>query len=284
MNVQRQLLGSHVSTRWDETDEPQNSYTPHCHEQYEIYCFLSGLADLRIEGLSCPLEPGSVLLIGSSRFHSVQALAALGQPYREAVVHFTPQALYPEEEYLLGLFRRPEILYPQAWQNGVEQAFTALEAAAQLPQSVRDMALHTRLMGLLVDLYAMSGHAAPVRADRGRVHEVLAYLNANLTAPITLEELAERFYFSRNGLARAFKRATGTTVADYLLYKRMALARVLLRAGHPAGVVARECGFTEYSTFYRSYCRVYGQNPAAPVPEQKGEQPPPTLAPDPLAL
>lgn len=284
MNVQRQLLGSRISTRWDETDEPQNAYTPHCHEQYEIYCFLSGLADLRLEGLACPLEPGCVLLIDSSRFHSVQALAALGQPYREAVVHFTAQALYPEEEFLLGLFRRPEVLYPNAWPGGVERAFAALEAAAQLPPAVRDMALHTRLMGLLMDLYAMSDRAVAVQPDRGRIHEVLAWLNANLTAPVTLEELAERFFFSRNGLSRAFRHATGTTVADYLLYKRMALARVLLRAGHPAGVVARECGYNEYSTFFRCYRRVYGQNPTDPVPEQAGEPAPSALAPAPEAL
>lgn len=283
MDMERRLTGRHLSARWAENDEPQTVYTPHCHSRYEIYCFLSGLADLRIEGLSCPLEPGSVVLIGSSRFHSVQALAALGQPYRRAVLHFSAQALHPEEEYLLGLFRRPEILYPGAWSNGLERSFAALESAAALNETVRDIAIHTRLMGILVDLYAMSEHAIAVHADQGRVHEVLAYLNANLTAPVTLEELADRFYFSRNGLARAFKRATGTTVADYLLYKRMALARMLLRAGHPAGVVAGECGYSEYSTFYRNYCRVYGQNPAAPMDAATAELPAPDLAPDPMA-
>ena len=65
----------------------------------------------------------------------------------------------------------------------------------------------------------------------------------------------------------------------------MALARILLQAGHPAGVAARECGYSEYSTFYRSYCRVFGQNPAAPLPpDDGGPGPTSALAPDPLAL
>lgn len=284
MDAERKLKGKHLSVTWKESDEPQSTYTPHCHSRYEVYCFLSGLADFRVEGLSCPLQTGSVVLVDSSRFHSVQAMAALGQPYRRAVLHFSAQALHPGEEFLLGLFRRPEIIYPSAWQNGLEPAFQALEAAADLPQNVKEIAFHTRLMGVLVDLYAMSGHAVPIHAGEGRVHEVLAYLNANLTAPITLEALAEKFYFSRNGLARAFRRATGTTVADYMMYKRMALARVLLRAGHPAGVVAGECGYTEYSTFYRNYCRVYGRTPGEPIDIQEDEVPAPALAPDPLAL
>lgn len=283
MNIQRRLEGKQIRTHWVETDEPQTVYTPHCHEQYEIYCFLSGLADFRLEGLACPLERGSVLLVERSRFHSVQALAALGQPYCRAVIHFDQDALTKEEQYLLGLFRRPEILYPGAWDKGLETGWRALEAAAALPPTVRDIALRTRLMGILLDLYAMSGEAVSVTADRGRVQEVLAWLNANLTTDVTLEELAARFYFSRNGLARAFKHATGTTVAEYVLFKRMALARILLRAGHPAGVVARECGYSEYSTFYRNYCRVYGQNPAAlPDPPADSPAPPPAvLAPAP---
>lgn len=284
MQQQRVFSGKLIRTKWCETDDPQTVYTPHCHDRYEIYCFLSGLVDIRIGGLPCALDPGSVLLISSSCFHSVQAMAALGQPYRRAVVHFSPQALTQEEQYLLGLFRRPEILYPGAWNAGIDRAFQSLEAAAGLPQAVREMAMHTRLMGMLVDLFAMSGGAVAIQAGQERVHKVLEYLDANLTAPITLEELAHRFYFSRNGLARAFRRATGTTVADYLLYKRMALARVLLQAGHPAGIVARECGYNEYSTFYRCYCRVYGQGPGTPLADDDGGAAAVSpLAPDPLA-
>ena len=50
-------------------------------------------------------------------------------------------------------------------------------------------------------------------------------------APLSLEGLAQTFYMSKNHLTAVFKRATGTTVARYILYKRMAIVRKELSMG-----------------------------------------------------
>ena len=55
--------------------------------------------------------------------------------------------------------------------------------------------------------------------------EILRYINEHLTEHLTLEGLAEKFYMSKNHLTAIFKRAAGTTVARYILYKRMTIAR-----------------------------------------------------------
>ena len=102
---------------WNETDEPQTVFTPHCHDKYEIYCFVSGAAQFRVEGELYPLEPGSILLLDRQRFHSVQATAQDGQPYSRLILHLSPELFHPDETVLLALFRRPEILYPGAWQQ-----------------------------------------------------------------------------------------------------------------------------------------------------------------------
>lgn len=281
MQSRRGFTTPFMEADWKQTDEPTNHFAPHCHERYEIYCFLSGAVDYRVEGAAYTLEPGSVLLLERSRFHSANARSADGQPYGRLVLYLAPELLHPDETMLLGLFRRPEILYPNAWQNGIRQRAACLERAASAPESVRDIAVRTEMVGLLCDLSAMSGSAVGAQDDQPQIKEVLAYINANLTEPLTLEGLAAQFYRSRNSLSRAFKRATGTTVPDYILYKRMALARILLQAGHPVGVAARECGYTEYSTFYRGYRKVFGQSPSEP-PQSTSHST--VLAPDPEAL
>ena len=268
---------------WNETDEPQTVFTPHCHDKYEIYCFVSGEAQFRVEGELYPLEPGSVLLLDRQRFHSVQAMAQEGQPYSRLILHLSPELFHPDETVLLELFRRPEILYPGAWQQGIQRRAQTMERAATLPDAVQDLAIRTETIALLVELFAMSDTAVGPTPEQGPVRDVLAYINANLTEPLTLESLAARFYLSRNTLARAFKKATGSTLPDYILYKRIALAQILLQAGHPIGVVARECGYSDYSTFYRAYRKVYGHSPSTPGPAAP-ETAPVALAPDPQAL
>ena len=283
MRSTREINSQWVRLEWSETDERETVFTPHCHDKYEIYCFLSGAAQFRVEGEAYPLEPGSVLLLDRQRFHSVQALAQDGQPYRRLILHLSPALFHPDEAVLLELFRRPEILYPAAWQSGVERHAHALEQASALPEAVQDLAIRTGSIALLIDLFAMSASAVGPAPEDGPVREVLAYINANLTEPLTLEGLSARFYLSRNSLARAFKKATGTTVPDYIVYKRMALAQILLQAGHPIGVVARECGFSEYSTFYRAYRKVYGRSPSV-APDTAPDTAPTVLGPDLQAL
>ena len=264
------------------TDSPETVFAPHCHDWYEVYCFLEGRADFRVEGVCYPLQPGDVLLLERSRFHSVQAYAA-ENVYCRATIQFAHEILRPEERCLLQPFAGTAILYSGAWEK-LQRRVEALEQAAEKPEMVQDLAIRTELIGILLELFAMNGTSAGATEAHARIQEVLVYINANLTKPLTLEGLAEQFYMGRNTLARAFKRATGSTVGDYILYKRMALARIFLHSGHPAGVVARECGFADYSTFYRSYRKIYGQNPTDPVAADQ-EQPITTaLAPTPEAL
>lgn len=248
-----------------ENDHQEMVFVPHCHDRYEVYCFLSGEVEFRVEGVFCALEPGSVLLVDRSRFHSARIRGTTEQPYRRMVLHIDPALFHPDEQVLLSLFHRPEILYPSVWQSGMGTRAAALERAASAPEPVRDIAIRTGTIAFLLELFAMAETALAPQEEQPQLREVVQYINAHLTEPLTLEGLAEQFYMSRNSLARGFKKAMGTTVPDYILYKRMALARVLLQSGHPVGVTARECGFSDYSTFYRCYRKVYGQNPSEPL-------------------
>ena len=89
------------------------------------------------------------------------------------------------------------------------------------------------------------------RGKEGQVQEIIRYINQNLSAPLSLEGLAQTFYMSKNHLTAVFKRATGTTVARYILYKRMAIVRKELSMGVPAAEAASRAGFGDYSSFFQ---------------------------------
>ena len=100
--------------------------------------------------------------------------------------------------------------------------------------------------------------------------EILRYINEHLTERLTLEELADKFYMSKNHLTAIFKRAAGTTVARYILYKRMTIARKELAEGTPAAEAAIKAGFGDYSSFFRAYRKMFG---CAPSDQQAMELP-----------
>ena len=53
------------------------------------------------------------------------------------------------------------------------------------------------------------------------------------------------------------------SVMQYVAYNRVLYARQLLAQGMGAAEAAREVGFSDYSSFYRSYRKVTGRSPRA---------------------
>ena len=49
--------------------------------------------------------------------------------------------------------------------------------------------------------------------------------------------------------------------------RRLLMARQLLSAGVPAGQVSSNCGFSDYTSFYRAFKAEYGINPGAVTTE-----------------
>ena len=91
---------------------------------------------------------------------------------------------------------------------------------------------------------------------------IINYLNEHFNEPITLDSLAERFFLSKNHLNRSFRKATGTTVRDYLIGKRVTYVQQLLINGIPATQAASLAGFGDYTSFYHAYVKRFGHSPS----------------------
>ena len=107
---------------------------------------------------------------------------------------------------------------------------------------------------------------APRPAGNPTVEEIVRYLNAHLSESITLDDLSARFFISKYYLNTVFKKYTGTTVMNYVTHKRLAAARQSIRRGTPPTDAAQECGFGDYSAFFRAYKKLYAQPPSRTAP------------------
>ncbi len=106
-------------------------------------------------------------------------------------------------------------------------------------------------------------HLNPFEQDQEPVRAIIEYLGERLAEPLSLDDLSNRFFISKNQLNRVFRQATGTTVGNYISHKRIALAQQLMLKGIPASEAALRVGFGDYSSFYRAYRRLNGSSPAS---------------------
>ena len=95
-----------------------------------------------------------------------------------------------------------------------------------------------------------------------QIHEILRYINAHFTQPLTLDDIADRFFISKFYLLRQFKNYTNCTIHDYILTKRILLAKALLQEGMLPGEVGEHCGFSSYASFYQAFHKRTGISPS----------------------
>lgn len=105
-----------------------------------------------------------------------------------------------------------------------------------------------------------------------RLSLVMEWMTQNLNTAHTLDELAERALMGRRTFTRRFRQVTGTTVGQWLLNQRLALAQRLLEmTDKPIELVAETAGFTSPTLFRRSFGQAFGIKPSAYRREFRGE-------------
>ena len=94
--------------------------------------------------------------------------------------------------------------------------------------------------------------------------EAVAIVEAELSRPITVDEVARRAATSPRQLRRAFSEIGGVSFRSFLTNARMARAADLLAATDiPVAEVARRVGYRQPGQFTKAFNRAYATMPAA---------------------
>ncbi|MBO4433449.1 MAG: helix-turn-helix transcriptional regulator [Clostridia bacterium] len=96
-----------------------------------------------------------------------------------------------------------------------------------------------------------------------KINDILAYINDNFTEQISLDDIANRFFLTKQYLCKIFKKNTGITINKYIAYKRIALVREIYSSGTTLSEACYKAGFKDYSCFYRAYSKFTDKSPSS---------------------
>ena len=98
---------------------------------------------------------------------------------------------------------------------------------------------------------------------RGRLRAVVEYIEENLDASQSLEQMAAVARLSPYHFARQFKAATGLPPHQYVIARRVERAKQLLQQDGDLSLaeIAAEAGFSDQSQFSHHFKRVVGATP-----------------------
>ena len=250
----------------------------HYHTFHKIIILLAGRTGYAIEGERYALQPGDFVLVGRGSIHRPEV--ERGTFYERMILYISPEYLarYRTADCdLEACFRRAQSDFHYVYRSGsgdqIKPLLQALEKALNEKEFGADLLSRAVFLQLMIEINRTTARKRYITASAGdsKIVSILQYLNLHLTEPLSIDELASRFYISKYHMMRRFKEETGYTIHSYIAEKRLLLARQLLSTGQPVTEVCYQAGYQDYSTFSRAYRKRFGASPSADQRRERQE-------------
>ncbi len=249
-------------------DQTKRTFAYHYHDFHKVIIFLSGKAAYHIEGKSYYLKPWDILLVNRHAIHKPEIDFSV--PYERFVLWIRDDLAQAE---LLRCFQKAIdrsfnlIRLDSGTQEKLKQLLYELEAALKDEKFGSDLlgtALFTQFMVYVNRIFLEKQYIYDTRSysSDSQIEELLRYINHNLTEDLSIETLARKYYLSKYHMMRKFKEETGYTIHNYIVSKRLLLARTQIAEGTPVLKAAQFSGFSDYTTFSRAYKKQFGSAPS----------------------
>ena len=236
----------------------------HAHETPEVFFFISGKGSFLVEGTRYALSPGDILLMRPAETHKL--LISPEVPYERVAIHFSAElfdSLDGERRLTRPFFDRPlgqRNRYPASENPSLGRALADLS----LTPGMERLQIISCLLEVLAKLAVIwEREKGPLEPEGGFSMRLVSHVNAHLFEEISLESVSEAFEKSVSQVGRCFRKATGTSLWEYVLLKRLLAARARIARGDAASDASVACGFNDYSAFYRAYKKRFGHAPSA---------------------
>lgn len=242
--------------KFDERPIPNDEFEDHFHMIYEILLFIRGDAEFIIENKKFSLKPGDLLYITPGQHHSINVNEKV--PYERYVVKF-PEYEVPKQ--ILSLIRNKAGCYSTE-NTDIPALFDRIDAHVEKYHGIDQCGLLRCVLREI--LYYSCSESKPYEYEvyNENMIEVLNYINENVAKKITLSDICTHFHYSKSYICKEFQECMKVPIMQYVRTKKILLADSLIKSGVKPVEIFEQCGFSDYSTFFRAYKKLLGKAPS----------------------
>lgn len=249
-------------------DQTGKEFAYHYHDFHKVVIFLSGKVTYHVEGKAYHLRPWDILLVNRHAIHRPDIDPSV--PYERFILWIRNDI---SQEELLSCFRKANdrsynlIRLHSQLQEKLKDILFDLEnamTASSFGKDILQQALFWEFMVYINRIFLEKQYISDKKSYTydSQISNLLQYINHHLNEELSVDLLADKYFVSKYHLMRKFKAETGYTIHNYILSKRLLLARTLISEGTPILKAAAQSGFNEYSTFSRAYKKQFGKSPS----------------------
>lgn len=229
------------------------------HTYHEIFFFISGDAEVVSEYGTRKLSPFTTVVIPKDTFHSFVVYGDEAD-YSRCVLNFESVSELDEiistklKNFFITTDENIKELFIKM--QGIEDS-----ALSRIEREILLKALFAEILIALNEYEPLSFDSLTSKFTK----QIVEYIDQNIQKPLSTKNLADVLYISESYLAHIFKKELRISIHKYILEKRLILANSKIKNGTPAMKAAIECGFRDYSGFYKQYKKMFGLSPSSKV-------------------
>lgn len=254
------------------SDTDMTKVSSHTHDYYEFYFFLKGNVSLHINGVQQHLHPGDIILIPPNTRHYL-TVHDQEVPYQRFIFWISEKFchdLFNQSKDYEYLFQHTSTSHRYVYHfdvisfNTIHTKIIRLLEECHSQQFCQHTMVSLCVNDLILTLTRLVYNLENPGISRGEnsVYQgIVSYIENHIHEKITLQNIADALFVSKYHIAHVFKEQIGMSIHQYILKKRLNLSKGSIASGTDITTACSQCGFDDYSCFYRAFKKEYGMSP-----------------------
>lgn len=250
---------------------------PNSHENYEFYFLIAGNVTFQVEQAQYHLRPGDVILIGPHQYHFATIHNDPTAPYERYVLWLNPSYLERLSSGKTDLMRSfhqdhfttAHLRLAKDMQITCQNLLQSILINANSQEYGSDLLVNSYIIELLVHIARIRLFQQPSYAEQVSDHlsnnpvilGALSYIDEHIYENIKVQDITDKLYVSRSYLSRIFQDELGISIHQFIMKKKLFLARQDLLNEVSIGETYQKYGFGNYSSFFRAFKAEFGLSP-----------------------
>lgn len=241
--------------RFSLVDETNRKYVgEHYHDVCEILFLKQGDMLYTVEGEEYDIKKNSLILTRAGNSHSIKLNS---ETYERYNILFDESILSSE---VFEMLEKSETVISLEGNNFVEKLFRRIDFYCEhFSEGILKIMIKNAIEEILCNAFLTENM---LYFDNPVMKNIIEYINNNLTNQLDLNLICNEFFISKSYLHKQFVKYLNTSPKKYIISKRLMKAHHAIKLGGKPTEVFSECGFSDYSNFYREYKSHFGISPS----------------------
>lgn len=227
------------------------------HLFHEIILFLGGEAELISETVHTKLKPETLIVIPKETYHQV-IVSGNQNEYCRCIFQF-----YETDENASLVESVIQELFITKCDKNITYLFSKMIQLTKNHTTKETSAISKSVLNLLLDeIKTKKSIDIDKNLNDALTKQTIEYISKKLTENLNITNIAQQLNVSPSTLMHTFKKNMNIPIHKYIIRKRLILAHTKISNGEPTNTVALECGFNDYSGFYKQYKKMFGITPS----------------------